>query len=210
MKTKYHIEITHNALHKHFSSKALRTIIKANIHQDRIKYQFNHEYIHFDSNAFKKGFEYIALNEKIILDNVKLREYAIARKALGRVTHSWQDFYSHSNFVNLWLEKATSSSPEDINFDDYEILSSPNLQSGKNYGIIEFFALIPGISKIVIPLMPEDSHAKMNLDSPASGPNFPFAYWAAFMRTLEFYERILFKLDEHDIASDQIRAFHDK
>jgi ABC-type bacteriocin/lantibiotic exporter with double-glycine peptidase domain len=208
MKTKYHIEITHNALQQHFSAEALNTIIKANIAQDRIKFQFGHDYIHFDSNAFAAGFEYIALQEKIIFDCVNSRDYKVARKAFGRLTHSWQDFYSHSNYVKLWLAKEERRSPEEIRFNDNEILTSLDLKSGKNYGVIEFVALLPCISKLVTPLMPEDSHAKMNLDSPTSGPHFAYAYWAAFKRTLDIYNRTYLQLSENDINSDQISAFH--
>lgn len=210
MKTKYHIEITHKALHQNFSSEALNTIIKANISQDRIRYQFGHDYIHFDSSAFSEGFDYIALQKKQILDSINLREYTLARQALGRITHSWQDFYSHSNYVRLWLTKAAPNSPENIEFNDREILSASNLKSGKNYGLVEFFALIPGISKLVTPLMPEDSHAKMNLDSPASGPHFFYAYWAAYKRTRHIYEQIILQLNVNDVATDKIDAFHNR
>jgi len=53
MNVKYHIEITRKALSNHFSEKALRTILRANINQDSIKNQINHDHFHFDSNTFK-------------------------------------------------------------------------------------------------------------------------------------------------------------
>lgn len=210
MKTKYHIEITRNALQPYFSPEALGGIIKTNVLQDRIKYQFGHDYIHFDGNAFAKGFAYIASQERIIFDQIKSRDYLTARKALGRITHSWQDFYSHSNYVKLWLTKAAGGTPEEINFNDKEIITSANLKSGKNYGLCEFFALIPGISKLITPLMPDDSHAKMNLDSPASGLHFTYAYWAAYKRTCHVHEQIIIQLNKNDITIDQINAFHNQ
>ena len=210
MKTKYHIDLTKKALSEHFSSEALNTIITANIHQDRIKYQFGHDYIHFDGNAFSEGFEYINSQKLIIIESVSAEDYQAALRALGRMTHSWQDFYSHSNYVKLWCEKEKKSNPEDINFNDKEILTRSALKSGKNYGIIEFLAFIPMISNLVFPLMPEDSHARMNLDSPSSGKFFSFAYCAALKRTRHVYKQILLLLNRNDIATNKIRSFHNK
>ncbi len=104
----------------HFSEEALAVIVNANIRQDRIKYQFGHDYIHFDGSAFKEGFEYIANLEKNILVNVRSNKIISARISLGRVLHSWQDFYSHSNYIQLWLENNDRKSPENIDWDDLQ------------------------------------------------------------------------------------------
>ncbi len=45
------------------------------------------------------------------------------------------------------------------------------------------------MGRIVIPLLPRDSHAWMNLDSPARGPGFAYAFAAAVKRTRYEYER---------------------
>jgi len=210
MKTKFHIEITKRALDDYFSNSALQTIIKANIYQDRIKYQFGHDHFHFEGSAFNEAFAYIALQEKTIIETVKQDDYKLARKALGRLTHTWQDFYSHSNYVHLWRKKEGPASPEEIQHDDMEILHHPDLMSGKNYGLMEYFALIPLISKIITPLMPPDSHAQMNLDGPESGPAFDFAFWAALKRTKSIIIHLKFQLIKKDISQQKIFAFFDK
>ena len=183
MLTKYHINITREVFRKVFSNNALSEIIQANIKQDRILYQFGHNHYHFDSNAFVEGFGYIATQEKLILKNINLGNNSEALAALGRLSHTWQDFYSHSNYVQLWLERFCENSSQNIDPNSLEIMNHNSLRSGKNYGLCEFIALLPVIGKIITPLMPEDSHAKMNLDSPRSGPLFDYAYLAAKKRT---------------------------
>ena len=208
MKTKYHIEITRHALKDHFSRQALQTVIQANISQDRVKYQFGHDHFHFDGSAFDEAFSYIDLQEKIIYEALLKDKINLARKALGRLAHTWQDFYSHSNYVHLWREKAGGDSPpKDIHHDDQEIFNHPELMSGKNYGLIEFIALIPFISKLITPLMPPDSHAQMNLDGPGAGCCFEFAYWAAIKRTKTIIDRLEIQFMKKDISQQKISAF---
>lgn len=210
MKTRFHIEITRRALGDYFSRQGLQTVIKANIYQDRIKYQIGHDHFHFEGSAFTEAFAYIALQEKTIVEAVLKDEPIIAQKALGRLTHTWQDFYSHSNYVHLWREKMGQALPEDIQPDDEEILNHPNLMSGKNYGLIEYIALIPLISQLITPFMPADSHAQMNLDGPDSGPSFDFAFWAAFKRSKSIMVQLKFQFMKKDISQQKIYAFFDK
>ena len=207
MKTRYHIEITQQALSGYFSTHALNDVIKANIQQDKIIYMLGHDHFHVDGNAFNESFEYIAKQEEMVLDGIEGFNVSSARSALGRMLHTWQDFYSHSNYVQLWLAKVGNTSPQDIVYDDEVILHHPDLVSGKNYGLMELFALIPIISHLIIPLMPQDSHAQMNLDGPNAGPLFQFAYWAAFKRTVSIFNGIMLQLNAKDISQKQISQF---
>lgn len=190
MKTRYHIEITQDVLGKYFSQDTLKKIIRANVLQDRIKLQFGHDFIHFDSSTFVEGFEYISQQQQNLHNAVGEEDYHLAWKSLGRILHSWQDFYSHSNYIDLWFQKTKNPKTTKIDFEDQEIMNSPSLMSGKNYGLIEFIAMIPGISKLIRPLMPPDSHAAMNLDGPKSGLGFQYAYSAAEMRTEQVIKQI--------------------
>jgi len=207
MKSKYHAEITRKALSEYFSQDALKTIIIANICQDRIRNQLGRDYIHFDSNAFESGFGYINDQHKIIVSSIDSKEYIPARKSFGRICHSWQDFYSHSNYVKLWLNIAGQSSPSDIDFNDDRIMKHPKLHSGMNYGLTDFLAILPGLGKIMKPLMPEDSHAKMNLDSPKSGSEFYYAYFAALKRTKDCFRKLILELRTNDINEEKIAGF---
>ncbi len=210
MKSKYHIQITKKALGANFSEDALKTVVRANVLQDRPIYQFNHDHFHFDGSAFAAGYEYILKQERIIIDKVSAGDYREARKAFGRILHTWQDFYSHSNYVPLWTSQHPERLPEDINPADDTLIQSPALRSGKNYGVTDMLALMPIISKLVTPKMPEDSHAKMNMDSPETSSLFPFAFAAAKKRTQLIYNEIIHALVEAGISEKQILEFTGK
>ena len=210
MQTKYHIEITRRALESHFSDKALKQIINANIRQDRISNMLGHDHIHFDGSAFEVGFQYISTQQALIYKNIELSDFDHARKAFGRIIHSWQDFYSHSNYIPLWLSEHKNCLPESIVINDPIILNHPIFGSGKNYGLIEFIALVPGLSRLIKPLMPPDSHAKMNLDSPSSGTHFAYAYWAALKQTCAVYDDIIQHLISRNFNQNIISHFKDK
>jgi hypothetical protein len=207
MKSKYHIEISNQVLDRFFSKEAIKQIIIANIKQDRPSYQFDHDYIHFDSSAFNAGFAYLAEQENILYQAIENESYPLAWTAIGRILHSWQDFYSHSNYVSLWLRDKDQPKPDEIDHDDQTILYSPYLKSGKNYGLVEFIALIPGISKLITPFMPADSHAKMNLDSPKSGTKFDYAFSAAKKRSANVVEKIINHIGDENFGQERIKAF---
>lgn len=207
MKTKFHIEITQNVLKKYFSQDAIKKIIRANIRQDRINYQFSHDFIHFDGSAFAEGFEYISGQMDSVYTAIVDGKVERAWASLGRILHSWQDFYSHSNYVDLWMKKTGFNEPNKVNPNDQDLINSPTLRSGKNYGITEFLAMIPILSILIKPLMPADSHAVMNLDSPKSGPLFKYAYCAAKLRTEVVIEEILDHLDRQHISREVLNSF---
>jgi len=207
MITKYHIAITRLALENVFSAIALKTILKANIKQDKICNMIGHDHIHFDGSAFESGFKYIADQENT-LHQALLKGKAIPSwQSFGRITHSWQDFFSHSNYVTLWAANHRECRAEEILIDEAQILENPRLLSGKNYGPIEFFALLPGLKALLSPLMPKDSHARMNLDMPSSGLYFNYAYYAAIKATEQAYEKIIQDLHQLDSSEKMVKLF---
>ncbi len=206
MKSRYHLEVTRKALSSYFSREALDTILKANIGQDKIKYQFGHPCFHFDSNTFKEGFGYIEAQEKQLIKSIMEGDYPHALEALGRIAHAWQDFYSHSNYITLWLNDHPKVKPEEIDPADPAYINHPDLISGTVYAL-DFLALVPGMTKLITPLMPEDSHAKMNLDSPASGLLFAYNYQASLKRTGLEYERVMMLCSENQISNHKIEQF---
>jgi hypothetical protein len=120
-----------------------------------------------------------------------------AWEAFGRLIHTAQDLYAHSNYVTLWLDQFldTDAPPaEDIAPLDERILTNPHFRSGKLYYPLELLSFIPWIKELVIPLLPRDSHAWMNLDSPARGEKFAYAFSAAVKRTVIELEIIKEKL----------------
>ena len=207
MKTKYHIEITRIALAEYFSEKALSEVIQGNIQQDRIRNQFHHDHIHFDGSAFDTGFDYLERQRQSVIHSVNDKEYPSARRSLGRVTHSWQDFYSHSNYVRLWVAQHPEKSYADIKINDPHIINHPDLKSGKNYGLIDFLAMIPGLARWIKPHLPDDSHANMNLDGPEAGDFFVFAYQAALNQTISVIKQLMAELEDQGVGQVKISAF---
>src|SRR4026207_1482212 len=103
MLTKYHMEILSDALADCFSSRALSAISKANVNQDRLSGLFGHDEFHFDNNAFEKSYAYIEEQREVAITSLQSNDAASAWAAFGRLTHTAQDFYAHSNYIDLWI-----------------------------------------------------------------------------------------------------------
>jgi hypothetical protein len=209
MKRQYHIEMTREALGEHFSGSALQVIIKANINQDRLAGQFFHDEYHFDNNAFDKGYRYMNEQRGYILATFMGTGVSpvVAWEAFGRLLHSAQDFYAHSNYVTLWLDSKndTPHSSGEIEPLKKDILQSPKLHSGKVYFPLDMLYFINPIRPLVLKLLPKDSHGWMNLDSPEQGFKFDYAIRAAVKRTQ--YE---FQLLQTLLRPEMLAKFTDK
>ncbi len=193
MLAEYHIEICQRALEGKFSVRALETIMDANTAQDNLGGQIGHPEYHFDDNAFEEGYAYLEEQREIIM-TIFSEEGNIehAWKAFGRLTHAAQDFYSHSNYLELWAQSFPKDEilPADqVNALDQDTLNHPDLRSGRIY-FPEVLAFIPSLRPLTRRILPADSHANMNLDYPERGNFFPYAIEAAVKRTLYEYEQL--------------------
>ncbi len=183
-----HEEMMREALASHFSPRALEIIIAANRKQDALSNQIGHDEIHFDNNAIDAGNRYIKEQRGYVLAALLSPGVLSAWIAFGRLTHSAQDFYSHTNYIALWMEKNPRLSALDVNPVDAEIFASPKLHSGKIYFPLDALYFIPPLRKFALALLPRDSHAWMNLDSPKQGERFEYARAAAVKRTQHEFE----------------------
>jgi hypothetical protein len=193
MLPQYHKEIIQLALGERCSPHALDQICRVNIRQDRLLGLIGHDEYHFDNNAFEKSYAYIEEQRALTVSSLLAKDALSAWQAFGRLTHTAQDFYAHSNYIDLWLAcqpDGTLPMPSEVDPLDPAIVNHGALRSGKVY-ILEALTLVPGLRALVLPLLPRDSHAWMNLDSPARGPNFPYAYQAAIKRTRVEFERTM-------------------
>jgi hypothetical protein len=145
-----------------------------------------------------------------VITEIGNKNFTKAQSAFGRLLHTWQDFFSHSNYVKLWLENHTGLSAEEIDPDDHSLFLHPGLSSGSNNVLIEFLALIPIVNKALMPLFPPDSHARMNLDSPSTSNLFYFAYWAGFKRTKIEYSLLHQHYFQTTIDHDSFLRFQGK
>ena len=202
-----HGEIVRRALGAIFSPRALEIIIAANMKQDILSGQIGHDEYHFDNNAFEKSNAYIEEQRALILPALERAEVELAWEAFGRLTHTAQDFYAHSNYIDLWLscqESGMIPSPIELDPLDPDLIDSPALRSGKLYYPLEALTFIPALKKFVVPLLPRDSHAWMNIDSAERGPLFNYAFEAAVKRT-----RYEFDLTKRGFSSNSLALFQD-
>lgn len=207
MLTQYHIEMTREALGSHFSERALEKIIYANINQDRLAGQFGHDEFHFDNNAIDKGNRYINEQRGYVVVASMLLPTSPDWYAFGRLLHSAQDFYAHTNYVTLWLDSKNGTPPPAPEIDalQKDLLRSPDLRSGKIYFPMDIVYFIKPLRPFALKLLPKDSHGWMNLDEPAKGFKFEYAIRAAVKRTKHEFE-ILQKL----LSPEMFAKFLDK
>ena len=202
----YHRAITAEALAGKFSKAALKAIVSANLGQDHwLRGQIGHDEYHFDRNAFEASWAYLERNRDQVRAALEAGEALPARQAFGRLTHAAQDLYAHSNYVPLWLDRFPEGKwppPAEIDPFDEAILQGPDLRSGKLYYPLEVLSFIPLVKELVIPHLPRDSHAWMNLDAPSRGPKFPYAFAAAVKRTRYEYEQIV-----RELSPEALRLF---
>ncbi|MFC1996850.1 hypothetical protein ACFLXI_04485 [Chloroflexota bacterium] len=197
-----HTEICQRALGSYFSPYSLHTIIAANLAQDGLRGQVGHPEFHFDDNAFEASYTYMESQRQIIWNSVSIsREFEPAWKAFGRLTHTAQDFYAHSNYIILWVNSFHQKElppPDKVEALQSKFSSHPELCSGKIY-LWDWLAFIPGLHRLALPILPPDSHTHMYLDSPSQGPLFSYALEAACKRTVFEFEQITKRFEASDI-----------
>jgi hypothetical protein len=204
----FHVDITKQALRERFSAAALEKIIAANVYQDRLYAQIGHDEYHFDSNAFEKSYAYLEQQRTLVVSSLQADDGSSAWSAFGRLTHTAQDFYAHSNYIDLWLScqpDGAIPTPTEVDPIDPDLINTRALRSGKINLPLEALSSIKILKPLVMRFLPRDSHAWMNLDSPEQGSNFTFAFHAAVKRT-----KIEFEKTTKDLPQDLIDLFVDQ
>lgn len=175
-----------------FSPRAMSVIIQANVGQDRLAGQIGHDEFHFDNNAFDKSHAYIEAQRALMVSSLKSGDANSARQAFGRFLHSAQDFYAHSNYITLWLDSFNGQAlppPPEVDAMDSSLIHSPDLRSGKIYLPLDALYFFRKTRALSLRLLPKDSHAWMNLDTPEQGFKFDYAMHAAIKRTVIEFEK---------------------
>ena len=187
MLTQYHIEIMLNALGSRFSPRAASAISQANINQDRLTGLFFHDEFHCDNNAFERAYAYVEEQRARTISALQTGNAPSAWSAFGRMLHTVQDFYAHSNYITLWLSRFDGQprpAPSEVDPLDPGLIDGPDLRSGKTYYPVELLYYWRPARNISLRWLPRDSHAWMNLDSPEQGYKFDYAMQAAMKRTV--------------------------
>jgi hypothetical protein len=201
-----HEEMTREALSPHFSPGALEIIIAANGRQDAWSGLIGHDEYHYD-NDIEKGDRYVIEQRGYVIATLLSPGILGAWIAFGRLLHAVQDFYSHTNYVTLWLDQYNGSPPPPSEIDPLQkdLIKSPTLHAGKINLLLDGLYFIRPLRPLALALLPKNSHAHMNLDSPAQGPKFEYARAAAVKRTQ--YE---FDLLKKILAPEMFARFADE
>ncbi|MCJ7551389.1 MAG: hypothetical protein MUQ30_17095, partial [Anaerolineae bacterium] len=194
MESRYHDDLTRAALSDRFSPDALEEIIAANLAQDALQNQLGTKaHFHFDNNKIAESLAYVEeLHRQIAGLAAQGSHGSRQRVALGRLCHAVQDFYAHSNYVDLWLSQQPQPTPPADTMDGLipELLNHPDLRTGTFVLLRDIIYYIPIIGALWRRIyVPPGSHEAMNLDSPERGWRFPYALVAALWRTQHEYER---------------------
>lgn len=203
MNSYFHTLITIDALGEKFSENALDEIIKANVKQDSIFGQLFHNEYHYDNNKISLSNQYIKYQKLVCLQAIKRLSIKSARKAFGRLIHTAQDFYAHSNYAKLYLSLLPNSDFYGFYPDCLcpGILNDKELRSHKVYFPIDYLSIFPFLAEILRNHAPSDSHLQMNLDSPLSGAFFGLVYRLAIIRTLTEFNSIAQGIDNANITN---------
>lgn len=185
MNSYFHTLISIDALADNFSVKALNEIIKANVNQDSIIGQLFHQEYHYDNNKITQADRYIEKQKHICLKAIERSSIISARKAFGKLIHTSQDFYAHSNYARLYSMLSPNNDLLDPSLDciNKDILNNKNLRSHKVYFPLDYLSIFPYFAKHLNKYAPVDSHLRMNLDTPLSGELFILVYRLAVSRT---------------------------
>ncbi|HWQ84530.1 MAG TPA: hypothetical protein VN363_08195, partial [Anaerolineales bacterium] len=114
MKAAFHREITTSALHSRVSPHALEAILRANLSQDGWVGLLFHPEFHFDGSRFDAGEAYLSAQHDLARSFLIKGDPLPAWQAFGRLSHASQDFYAHSNYVQLFLKAYPHSLPAQI------------------------------------------------------------------------------------------------
>ncbi|XP_077186946.1 von Willebrand factor A domain-containing protein 7 isoform X2 [Paroedura picta] len=80
---------------------AIAQVANANAAMDFLNTTRDDPVLHFDSELIHSANAWLLQAHKEVLQAVRSEQYAIAREKLGQLLHTLQDFYSHSNWVEL-------------------------------------------------------------------------------------------------------------
>ncbi|XP_066473596.1 von Willebrand factor A domain-containing protein 7 isoform X2 [Tiliqua scincoides] len=80
---------------------AIAQVANANAAMDFLNTTRDDPVLHFDSELIHSANAWLLQARKEVLQAVRSEQYSIARVRLGQLLHSLQDFYSHSNWVEL-------------------------------------------------------------------------------------------------------------
>jgi hypothetical protein len=199
---RYHEEITRRSIGSFFTSVTLAEIVGANVGQDTFTSLLGvNAHRHVCDCTVAESLAYIDEEHAYIAD---IAQYPDSdreqRTALGRLLHTVQDFYAHTNYVVLWLAQNAGIEPPDvaqINEFDPRIVTHPALRIAQWVTWRDPLYYVPLLGSVLRRFwLPEGSHEALHLDSPDRGLHFHFAMSIARQRTRTEYMRAVAAIRE--------------
>jgi hypothetical protein len=204
MHYQYHYRMTRQALAGQLSPAALRLVIQGNLLQDNLVSNRFQPERHFTEGRLAEALAYLeAERAAVVLALHHGPNLGRAWRAFGRLLHTAQDFYAHTNYVYLWAGRYNDAlpSPEKIEPLDPALLASPALHTVRSYAPLGYLANVPLLGRSIFPFLPPDAHARMSLDANWSGPLFPYAMAAAIRRSAYEFNKTLELIGEPRLAN---------
>ena len=192
MNEEYHRQVTTEALADHLNAADLEIVIQANIGQDTVWNWLTTPERHYDGRRFTQAEAYIAQERARAVSAFQRGDRIQALQALGRLLHTRQDFYSHSNWMQRCAEEAGSAAQS---ADNPIICLDPQadttLFAARAPFLIHALYLIPVMGALIKRVyLPADYHEAMHLDNPSRGPLFAPSLLAARLHTRLEWETV--------------------
>ena len=191
MNEEYHRQVTIDAIGNQLTAKELETVIAATVGQDRVLNWLTTPQRHYDGRYFAESEAYIAEERAHAIDAFRRGDRTAGLQALGRLLHTRQDFYSHSNWMRLCAADATTWNTEDPAI-CLAPQDAPGLFAAKAPFWIHVIYLIPVLGSLVKRFyLPADYHEAMHLDDPSRGPLFAPSLVAARKHTRLEWDKVM-------------------
>lgn len=191
MNEEYHRQVTAEALGDQLNHEELEIVIQANVGQDRVWNWLTTPERHYDGRFVAKAEVYMAEERAHAIEAFRSGNRVAALQAMGRLLHTRQDFYSHSNWmkycadnVDTWDEMDPAICPDP--------LAIAGIYGARAPFLIHALYLVPVLGSLIKRVyLPADFHEAMHLDDPSRGPLFAPSLVAARKHTRLEWDRVM-------------------
>ncbi|MBI1293495.1 hypothetical protein GC175_00880 [bacterium] len=199
MKEEYHRQVTAEALGDQLSHEELEIVIQANVGQDGVWNWLTTPERHYDGRFFAKAEAYIDEERARAVDAFHRGDRVAALQAMGRLLHTRQDFYSHSNWMQHCAAKGAAKGAANTAHWDaadpaicLDTQADPQIFGVRAPFLIHALYVIPILGPLIKRIyLPADYHEAMHLDDPSRGPLFAPSLVAARKHTRLEWERVM-------------------
>lgn len=203
MNEQYHRQVTAEALGDLLSHEELEIVIKANVGQDNVWNWLTTPERHYDGRFFAQAEAYIDKERARAVDAFRGGDRVAALQTMGRLLHTRQDFYSHSNWMQLCAAQGSTkdTARNTVNTAGWnaadpaiclDTQADRQIYAARAPFLIHALYLIPILGPLIKRIyLPADFHEAMHLDDPSRGPLFAPSLVAARKHTRVEWEGVM-------------------